>query len=213
MKPVIYEQIMSMLGLIALWAFWYYLWKPQRIDIVRQKLFALRSKLFDVAADGVVSFDDPAYTQLRLLLNGMIRFAHRASFPALVVAAAQASDAPSDSLMAWKKSVQKLPEGARSQLLVIYSGASEALAKHLIGGSVLLFFYVLLRVLCAMAKAFFLLLAGKRDLRNFTVSRVRNKMDWERDKVAKSGTGAIESRVLHEEQRRTEIKRQPAYAH
>lgn len=213
MNPVIYEQIMSLLGLIALWAFWYYMWKPQRVDIFRQKLFIMRSDLFDLAAKGIVSFDDPAYMQLRLLINGIIRFAHRATFLDLVVATVQARNVPSDSMEEWRKNVQKLPEGARNQLLAIYSGVSGAFAKHLIGGSAVLFFYVSLRVLCAVAKAFSFLLLGKRNIRNFTVSHVRSKMDWERNLVAKSGTDVIEARVLHEEQRRTGMKRQPAYAH
>lgn len=214
MNPVIYEQIMSLLGLIALWAFWYYLWKPQRVDIFRQKLFALRSDLFDLAAKGTVPFDHPAYTQLRLLINGLIRFAHRASLPTLIIAAAQSSNAPSGALTAWKKNVQKLPKDERNQLLAVHTAASEAFAKHLIGGSLVLSAYVALRVLFAVAKAFLLLLAGKRDLENFTVSSARIKMDRETSHVAKAGgADVIEARVLYEEQHRTGMKRQPAYAH
>ena len=127
MNPVIYEQIMSLLGLIALWAFWYYLWKPQRVDAFRQKLFALRSDLFDLAANGVVPFDHPAYAHLRLLINGMIQFAHRASFPSLVVAIAQSANAPFNPMAAWKKNVQELPEGERSQL----PGISHEEAGHM----------------------------------------------------------------------------------
>jgi hypothetical protein len=213
MNPVIYEQIMSLLGLIALWAFWYYLWKPQRVDIFRQKLFALRSDLFDLAAKGTVPFDHPAYTQLRLMINGLIRFAHRASLPTLIVAMVQSSNAPSGALEAWKKNVQKLPEVERNQLLAVHSAVSVSFAKHLTNGSFVLFAYVLIRVLCAVTKAFFLLLMGKRDIRNFTVSRARNKVDKETCQVAKQGADAIEARVLHEEQHRTGMKMQHAFAH
>jgi|SRR5208337_4385134 len=213
MNPVIYEQIMSLLGLIALWAFWYYLWKPQRVDIFRQKLFALRSDLFDLAANGVVPFNHPAYTQLRLLINGVIRYGHRASLTTLIVAWAQSDHAPSDPVEAWKEHVKKLPEGARNQLLEIHSGVSKLLAKHLIGGSVVLFTYVLLRVFLAVAKALLSLLSGRKGLSNFTVSGARNRVDRETSQVAKAGADVIEARVLQEEQRRTGTKRQPAYAH
>jgi hypothetical protein len=212
MNPVIYEQIMSLLGLIALWAFWYYLWKPQRTDIFRQKLFALRSDLFDIAAEGAVSFDDPAYTQLRLLINGLIRFAHRASFPTLIIAAAQSRNAPSSALTTWKKNVQKLPEDERNQLLAVHSAVSEAFAKHLIDGSPLLYAYLMLRVLYALLRVSFLLLIGKRNIRNFTVSHARNKLEKETSQVTKPGTDAIEARVLHDEQRRTGVQMRHAYA-
>ncbi|MGA2167021.1 MAG: hypothetical protein ABSG62_02340 [Terracidiphilus sp.] len=213
MNPGIYEQIMSLLGLIALWAFWYYLWKPQRIDFFRQRLFALRSDLFDLAANGVVPFDHPAYTQLRLLINGMIRFGHRVTFPTLMVAAAQSKDVTSDPLAEWKKNVQELPEGARDQLLVIHSGVSKSVIQHLIGGSVVLSTYVLARVLLAVTRAFPLLLIGKRRLSNFTVSHARSKMDRETNQVARAGADVIEANVLQEEQRRTSMKSRHVYAH
>jgi hypothetical protein len=152
MNPLAYEQIISLLGLIALWAFWYYLWKPQRVDIFRQRLFSLRSDLFDLAADGVVPFDHPAYAQLRLLINGMIRFAHRVSFATLVIAIVQSKRAPSDPLAAWRRNVEKLPEGARERVLAVHKDVSAAFSKHLIDGSMLLSLFVFLRVLIALFK-------------------------------------------------------------
>jgi hypothetical protein len=212
MNPVIYEQIMSLLGLVALWAFWYYLWKPQRVDIFRQKLFVLRTDLFDLAASGAVPFDHPAYTQLRLLINGLIRFAHRASLPTLLIAAAHSSSVPSNPLSEWKKNVQKLPEDERNQLLAVHRGVSSAFAKQLIGGSIVLFLYVFVRVSYSVVKAFLLALIGKRHLSNFTVSHARSKVECERNNVAKAGADVIEARVLQEEQHRMRMKRRPAFA-
>jgi hypothetical protein len=212
MNAVIFEQIMSLLGLIALWVFWYYLWKPQRVDAFRQELFDLRTELFDLAASRVVSFDHPAYTELRLMINGVIRFAHQISLPPMVVAMVQSKQAPFDPLSAWRKKVQELPEDARNQILAIHDGVSVAFAKHLIGGSLILFVYVASRVLYSITKAFLQLVAGKRDIHNFTVSRARNKVDREATEVAKAGVKVIEARVLHEEQHRTAIKRDQAYA-
>jgi hypothetical protein len=213
MNPVSYEQIMSLLGLIALWAFWYYLWKPQRVDIFRQKLFALRSDLFDLAATGLVAFDDPAYSQLRLLINGLIRFSHRISFASLLIAVAHSRQAPSDPLAAWKKNVAKLPEDARNQLLAVHSSVQVAFAKHLTFGSALLLAYVVLRVSFAVARALFLLLTGKKRLSYFTVSQARCKMEMETKQVARAGADVIEARVLQEEQRRTGFKGRAAFAH
>jgi uncharacterized membrane protein len=70
-----------------------------------------------------------------------------------------------------------------------------------------------LRILYALVKVFFLLLIGKRDIRNFTVSHARNKLERETNQVTKPGTDAIEARVLHDEQHRTGIQMRHAYAH
>ena len=52
------------------------LWPRQRVDLFRQQMFALRDELFDFALEGNIDFNDPAYTQLRELMNGFIRYAH-----------------------------------------------------------------------------------------------------------------------------------------
>jgi hypothetical protein len=212
MNNVLYEQIMSLLGLIALWALWFYLLKPQRVDRFRQQLFDLRSDLFDLAADGVVPFDHPGYTKLRLLINGMIRFAHRASLGSLVVAAAQAKNAPSSALAEWKKNVEGLPEDARTRLNSIHSRLSEAFVRHLVNGSAILFICSLLRVAELLLKAIFLIITGHRSLSQLTVASARYKVARAQSDLTKPGADIIEARVLFEEQRRTSVKERRAYA-
>lgn len=64
----------SLFGLAILM---YWLRADYRIDLFRERMFALRDQLFDFAAAGGVSFDHPAYGLLRSTMNGYIRFAHR----------------------------------------------------------------------------------------------------------------------------------------
>lgn len=47
------------------------------VEVTRQKLFEARDAIFDMAAEGKLRFDDPAYVDLRKSLNIMIRCAHR----------------------------------------------------------------------------------------------------------------------------------------
>jgi hypothetical protein len=47
-----------------------------KLDEYRQGLFAIRDALFDLAADGYLRFDHPAYVLLRTTINGHIRHAH-----------------------------------------------------------------------------------------------------------------------------------------
>jgi hypothetical protein len=213
MSAVLFEQIISLSGLIALWAMWYFLWKPQRVDIFRQKLFAIRTELFDLAADGTVSFDHPAYTQLRLLINGLIRFAHRATFPTLLVASFQSKEVPPDAMIAWRKSVQKLPDDEQQKLLAIHARISETFAMHVIGGSLALCLFIALRVAFSVAKALFFLAMGKKDIHAFSVDQARLKVNLERNQVTQTGAKVIEARVLHEEQRRLGIGPRHAFAH
>lgn len=62
---------------VSLWIFYFWFYRDYCIDRTRQKLFAIRDELFDFAADGNISFDDPAYGFLRRSLNGVIRFTYK----------------------------------------------------------------------------------------------------------------------------------------
>ena len=66
----------SLWTLIVLAFVIFWLWPEQRTDLFRQQMFAIRDELWDFAAAGNISFDDPAYTLLRQLTNGFIRYAH-----------------------------------------------------------------------------------------------------------------------------------------
>jgi hypothetical protein len=63
------------ISLFSYIVFWLY--RSYRIDRFRHEVFVLRDKLFDAAADGLISFDHPAYRLLRTLMNGHLRFAHK----------------------------------------------------------------------------------------------------------------------------------------
>ena len=68
--------VQTLLSLVVLVFVLFSWWPEQRIDIFRQQMFALRDELFDFALEGEIEFDNPAYTQLRELMNGFIRYAH-----------------------------------------------------------------------------------------------------------------------------------------
>lgn len=53
-----------------LWAIEY---RRYRVLVLRNSLFEARDALFAAAAQGKLSFDDPAYGMTRVLLNGMLR--------------------------------------------------------------------------------------------------------------------------------------------
>lgn len=65
------------LSLLFLWFLFHWAYRDYRVDLFRQRMFALRDELFDLAREGAINFDHPAYGLLRTVLNGFLRFAHR----------------------------------------------------------------------------------------------------------------------------------------
>lgn len=52
------------------------LWPSYRLDVFRQRMFAVRDDLFAYAASGKIGFTDPAYMLLRQAMNGFLRYGH-----------------------------------------------------------------------------------------------------------------------------------------
>lgn len=105
-----------------------FLWREYRIERFRQRIFQIRDELFDFAADGHLTFDDPAYGALRSSMNSMIRFAHRMSLSHAVGLTVARHFCPSPSLERFAKDrlrpLMELPEGpARDKLLKLHTRA------------------------------------------------------------------------------------------
>jgi hypothetical protein len=72
-------------ALASLWLLIFVLRRRYCEDKFRDELFTLRDELFDYAASGNIEFDHHAYTLLRTRMNGIIRYAHRASLMQILV--------------------------------------------------------------------------------------------------------------------------------
>lgn len=68
---------MTWLLIGVLWWMFFWLYQPLLVDRLRFQLFALRDRLFLLAADGKIAFDSPTYQSTRETLNSIIRFSHR----------------------------------------------------------------------------------------------------------------------------------------
>ncbi len=132
-------------GLTLLWILFFFGWRPYRIDNVRDKLFQLRSELFLLAADGGVSFDDPAYLILRNRINAVIRFAHTITLTRSFLFGVQAKEVP-NLREKWLLEVGKLPREQQQKLIDIDQRAAFTLAWQVFSGSPILWliaiFYV-----------------------------------------------------------------------
>ena len=88
------HSISAILGAIGVIWFFYGPWQRILVDLLRQRLFEIRDNVFDIAADGRISFDDPAYRFLRDFLNTIIRFADRVSVPRFLFLSSVVRGAP-----------------------------------------------------------------------------------------------------------------------
>lgn len=73
--------------LAVLWWLFAWLYYDYRLDLLRFRLFSARDKLFCSAAEGKISFDEPAYLMTRTTINGSLRFAHRLTLSKLLITA------------------------------------------------------------------------------------------------------------------------------
>lgn len=74
------ELILACASLVFLFWFFYWPWQSYCVDVARQRMFMIRDELFDLAADEKMSFNEPAYQEMRDIINANIRFAHRMSW-------------------------------------------------------------------------------------------------------------------------------------
>jgi len=74
-------------------------WQETVTAILRSNLFKIRDEIFDMAADGDgISFDHPAYLEIRDRLNGMIRYACMFTWPRFLLLALTAKPKSSNSI-------------------------------------------------------------------------------------------------------------------
>lgn len=127
------------LGLILLWILIFGLAREYRTDALRDRLFAVRDKLFDYAQQGGVPFDHPAYVKLRLLINSLIRFAHRLTFTRFALGVFfriwKKEECELRPLLEWQDAVSTLPEESQKAIRIIHSEMLVLVVRHLITGS------------------------------------------------------------------------------
>ena len=124
------HSVRTSLTLIALVATYFWAVKPLQVDLLRQRLFAIRDELFDFAADGGISFDDPVYRGLRDEINSFIRFAHKITFSRLVLT--ELFWAGETVQPHWHELVAALPPLARSRIVQTHRDTGEVIVQHFI---------------------------------------------------------------------------------
>lgn len=125
------------LVLFIVWLIWYQFWIPYRIDYFRQRLFKMRDDLFEYAAAGNIEFTHPAYTDLRLTINALIRYGHRVTIWRIVMSMVSLVHS-GDSHMAngyieWKEQTERIEnEKTRNRIYAFRNEISKIMAAHMV---------------------------------------------------------------------------------
>lgn len=145
-----------------------------RLDCFRQKMFAARDELFDYATNGKIAFDDPAYVLLRLQMNGMIRYGHQLTlFRAMVTSVGRKVSGNQQTLSwheSWEKALANLnSDDVRARMASFHDRSTSIAAKHLISGSIVLWFALIVVTLYLLARGAAL---GVRELTRVASNKI-----------------------------------------
>lgn len=147
------------LSILALWAFFRWPYRRYRLDRFRDEIFEIRGQLFLLAAQGSLSFDHPAYGNLRQTLNGFIRFGNRLSLSSFVTFAFFTDEQSPHrqygrrARAQWEKAVSSLEQPVKDQVLDLESAMHVALLRHLFLSVPLVVLYVFFLALPVTAAA------------------------------------------------------------
>ncbi len=125
------------LVLFIAWLIWYQFWIPYRVEYFRQRLFKLRDELFESAAAGNIEFTHPAYTDLRLTMNALIRYGHRVTIWRIVMSMVSLARSRNshvvNSYAEWRKQTDRIEnEETRNRIYAFRSEISEIMAAHMV---------------------------------------------------------------------------------
>lgn len=139
-----------LLGL-GLYLYWEY--RAYRVERARYRLFMLRDELFALARDGALPFDSPAYGMLRMMLNGAIRFAHRANaldlavMYAIVRRSRGVNEARERISASWARAVERLDPEVKKRVGWIHRRYLQTIVANMFMSSMVLSFFLVPLVL------------------------------------------------------------------
>jgi hypothetical protein len=141
---------------LAALAFLLFLYRDFQIDKLRDDLFALRDELFDYACQHDL-LQHPGYTKLRVIMNSMIRFAHKVTLWRLALSVSFSRALPPeerpDPYRDWQKDLQILPPFHQQNLANFHVKMAVLILKSMIYRSpTLLAWGLVLRARSALRK-------------------------------------------------------------
>lgn len=134
-------QFVAVFSLIISLAFLLVIWRclsGYRSDQLRDQFFTLRDEMFLYALDQGIA-DTIAHENLRLLMNSLIRYAHRVSLVRLLLLRVfKIKPSAPGVYVEWAEAVAALPINEAQRMREFHDTAMFLIMKHMISGSPLL---------------------------------------------------------------------------
>ncbi len=128
---------------VLIW-FFAHPWQTFCMDVARHRHFELRNRLFMLAVNGHISFDDPLYRALREWLNNRIRWAHVNLFGDMIAMLIANGGAVPKTRTLGDEINEIDNEGLRTQLQAIYAQAIQVQLRHMLVRSPLFWAFTVL---------------------------------------------------------------------
>ncbi len=165
----------SMASLTALWALFHWPYRRYRQELLKERLFVARAELFDLAADGHIEFDHPAYVMLRNTANGFLNGAPSFGMMDVISSLRRIDDEQAGRWRErWESAVAGAREPAREKIHEIRAHVNYAIVDHLVFCSFVLAMTVLPAVSWMALNSFWRSLARRCRL---AMSRLVDRLD------------------------------------
>lgn len=143
------ELVLFGLGFFLLFATWRWMLKPSLLDATRDKLFDLRESMRAYFVGTKEGLDHPAYKDLRMLLNGHLRYTEDLSFVGFVLTIFSAVNHKEDFSAVRNKLDRKFnahteSEETRRYIKEVRFAASAIMLDYMIKTSLLAWFFAIL---------------------------------------------------------------------
>lgn len=122
----------SVVGLLGLWIGVYYLWQDFRNDAFRDDIFCVRDQMFLFAANGNISFNHPAYTNMRDRMNALLRHGLDFTLTRLFILLITHRDLKSNMLTEWEASLADLPVETQEKMKEINVSVAIFVLQHIV---------------------------------------------------------------------------------
>ena len=128
----------AFVALVGAWLMLSVLWRDYRVDAFRHRLFSVRGQLTLMVAAGRLDKDELPYQFLRTSINGMIHRADHFNFFTLLLSINCRKPVAHSPAEQWRRSVNKLPEQTRRDLIALHCEVCRAFGIYVISGSIIM---------------------------------------------------------------------------
>ncbi|WP_243350899.1 hypothetical protein [Stenotrophomonas acidaminiphila] len=132
--------VFAALCVLALGHLVFNIYPHSAIAMARHNLFNLRDELFALAEEGKLDFKSPGYKAMRMMINGLIKYAHDVSltqiFITQFITKIRGQQRPSHA--DWDRAIAKLSDEEKEHVQRIYRMAMVHMIRLLVTKSVLL---------------------------------------------------------------------------